>query len=136
MIYLPEFIYGGMDGVITTFAIVSGVAGANLPLKVIVILGLANVFADGFSMGVSNYLSEGARESNNQLNTSLVTFFSFIIMGVIPVLPFMLMKEKKKSYYTSYIITALLLFLMYGSPRKGKISGANPGPLSATSIII
>ncbi|MEJ5314421.1 MULTISPECIES: VIT1/CCC1 transporter family protein [Anaerolinea] len=56
--YLGSMVYGGLDGIITTFAVVSGVAGAGLKPEIIIILGLANVFADGFSMAVGAYLSE------------------------------------------------------------------------------
>ena len=55
--YLPDFIYGGIDGSVTTFAIVAGVTGASLSPKIVLILGFANLFADGFSMAVGNYLS-------------------------------------------------------------------------------
>lgn len=55
--YVGDFIYGGLDGIITTFAVVSGVAGANLGTNIILILGLANLFADGFSMATGAYLS-------------------------------------------------------------------------------
>ena len=55
--FLGEVIYGGLDGIITTFAVVSGVAGANLGANVILIMGLANLFADGFSMATGAYLS-------------------------------------------------------------------------------
>lgn len=60
--YLRDFIYGGVDGVVTTFAVVSGVAGAGLGSGVIVILGSANLLADGFSMAVSNYLGTRAEQ--------------------------------------------------------------------------
>jgi len=53
--YLRDWVYGGIDGAITTFAIVAGVVGAGLSSNVIVILGLANLVADGFSMAASNY---------------------------------------------------------------------------------
>jgi vacuolar iron transporter family protein len=53
--YLRDWVYGGIDGAVTTFAIVAGVTGANLSVKTILILGLANVIADGFSMAASNY---------------------------------------------------------------------------------
>ncbi|MGL1919667.1 MAG: VIT1/CCC1 transporter family protein [Hyphomicrobiales bacterium] len=53
--YLRDWIYGGIDGAITTFAIVAGVVGAGLSTNVIFILGLANLIADGFSMAASNY---------------------------------------------------------------------------------
>ena len=55
--YIGDLVYGGLDGVITTFAVVSGVAGANLGAEVVLILGLANLFADGFSMATGAYLS-------------------------------------------------------------------------------
>lgn len=54
--YLRDWIYGGIDGAVTTFAIVSGVKGAHLATSVILILGFANVIADGFSMAAANYL--------------------------------------------------------------------------------
>lgn len=56
--WLPDFIYGGIDGAITTFAVVAGVVGAELATSVILILGFANLFADGFSMAVGKYLSD------------------------------------------------------------------------------
>ena len=53
--YLRDVIFGAIDGSITTFAIVAGVAGAGLSPFVIIALGLANVLADGFSMAAGNY---------------------------------------------------------------------------------
>ncbi len=53
--YLRDWIYGGIDGAVTTFAVVSGVVGAALSPTIIVILGLANLLADGFSMAAANY---------------------------------------------------------------------------------
>lgn len=55
--YLGDFVLGAVDGTITTFAVVSGAAGANFSNAVALVLGVANLFADGFSMAVSNYLS-------------------------------------------------------------------------------
>jgi VIT1/CCC1 family predicted Fe2+/Mn2+ transporter len=60
--YLRDFIYGAIDGTVTTFAIVSGVAGAGLPAQIVIVLGVANVVADGFSMAASNYLGTRAEE--------------------------------------------------------------------------
>lgn len=56
--YLGSAVYGASDGVVTTFAIVSGVVGAQLDPKIVLILGFANLFADGFSMAVGDYISE------------------------------------------------------------------------------
>lgn len=55
--YLGEIVYGGIDGAVTTFAVVSGAVGAGLSNKVIIILGFANLLADGFAMSVGAYLS-------------------------------------------------------------------------------
>lgn len=54
--YLRDWIYGGIDGAVTTLAVVTGVAGAQLSSWIILALGFANLFADGFSMAASNYL--------------------------------------------------------------------------------
>lgn len=53
--YLRDWVFGGIDGAVTTFAIVAGVVGAQLSTRVIIILGLANLIADGFSMAAGNY---------------------------------------------------------------------------------
>lgn len=53
--YLRDWIYGGIDGTVTTFAVVAGVTGADLSSRIVIILGLANVLADGFSMAASNF---------------------------------------------------------------------------------
>ncbi len=55
--YLRDFVLGAMDGTVTTFAVVAGVAGAGLPSSVAIVLGMANLLADGFSMAAGNYLS-------------------------------------------------------------------------------
>ena len=58
--YLRDFIYGSIDGAVTTFAVVAGVAGANLSWGIVMILGIANLIADGFSMAVGNFLGTRA----------------------------------------------------------------------------
>lgn len=62
--YLGEFVYGGIDGSITTFAVVAGSAGAGLDSSVIIILGFANLIADGFSMSVGAFLSARSEHDN------------------------------------------------------------------------
>ncbi len=61
---LRDVVYGAIDGAVTTFAIVAGVAGAGLSPFVIVALGLANVLADGFSMAAGNYSATKAERDN------------------------------------------------------------------------
>ena len=58
---VEDFVYGAVDGSVTTFAVVAGVIGAELSPSIVLILGFANLFADGFSMAVGNYLSSKTR---------------------------------------------------------------------------
>jgi vacuolar iron transporter family protein len=99
--YLKEFVYGGIDGCVTTFAVVAGATGASLNSGIIIILGFANLIADGFSMSVGNYLSvksgqtaEKKRTQDPEIKspyqTAGATFFSFIFMGFIPLLAYVL----------------------------------------------
>src|SRR5690606_8118311 len=82
---------------VTTFAVVTGAAGANLGVRVILILGFANVLADGFSMAVGSYLSEKSdqdlsvhrgeskkEDHDSPVAASVATFISFILVGFIP----------------------------------------------------
>src|SRR4030065_2526517 len=59
--HFEDFIYGSIDGAVTTFAVVAGVVGASLSPGIILILGFANLFADGFSMAAANYQASKAR---------------------------------------------------------------------------
>ena len=62
--YIGEFVYGGIDGSVTTFAVVAGSAGANLDSSVVIILGFANLIADGFATSVGSYLSNKSEKEN------------------------------------------------------------------------
>jgi len=65
--HFDDFIYGSIDGAVTTFAIVAGVVGASLPVGIVLILGFANLFADGFSMAAANYQASKARNEFVQM---------------------------------------------------------------------
>ncbi|MEM8906656.1 MAG: VIT1/CCC1 transporter family protein [Bacteroidota bacterium] len=62
--YLGEFVYGGIDGSITTFAIVAGSVGADLSSAIIIVLGFANLLADGFSMSIGAFLAAKSEQQN------------------------------------------------------------------------
>lgn len=64
--YIRDWIYGGIDGAVTTFAVVSGVAGAQLSPMIVLILGFANLVADGFSMAASNFLGTRAEQDDHR----------------------------------------------------------------------
>ncbi len=64
--YLRDWIYGGIDGAVTTLAVVAGVVGAHLAASVVLVLGLANLAADGFAMGAANYSGTKAERDDYQ----------------------------------------------------------------------
>jgi VIT1/CCC1 family predicted Fe2+/Mn2+ transporter len=69
--YISEFVYGGIDGAITTFAVVAGAAGANADLSWVLIFGFANLIADGFSMSVGNYFAVKADKDNYEKHRAI-----------------------------------------------------------------
>ncbi len=175
--YLRDWIYGGIDGAVTTFAIVAGVVGADMSARVVLILGTANLLADGFSMAAANYsgtkaelddyarirrmeerhiqvVPEGEREEIRQLFAAkgfagddlkravkvitsseqrwvdmmvaeehgipgvdrspivagVMTFFAFLVCGVVPLLPFI--GGVEASVPLSVVMTALVFFII------------------------
>lgn len=189
-LHLDDFVYGSIDGTVTTFAVVAGVIGAALSPSIVLILGFANLFADGFSMAAANYQAQKVRmeyiemkrkqeeweidnladqekqeirdiyskkgfkdelleeivriitsrrkvwvdtmmkeelglieDSKKPLESSVSTFIGFNIIGIIPLLPFVIFAilETKSDYtfYYSTIFTAVSFFLV--GMIKGKI---------------
>jgi vacuolar iron transporter family protein len=115
--YLPDLVYGANDGIITTFAVVSGVVGAALSESVILILGFANLLADGFSMGASNYL---ARRSNvesgeasdraDAVRHGAATILGFVVAGTIPLVAYLVPMTAGARLATATGLTAAALF--------------------------
>jgi VIT1/CCC1 family predicted Fe2+/Mn2+ transporter len=64
--YTRDWVYGGIDGSVTTFAVVAGVIGADLSPAIVLVIGMANILADGFSMAASNFL--GTRTEHEELS--------------------------------------------------------------------
>lgn len=124
--FLRDFVFAADDGVITTFAVVAGSLGASLSAKVVLIMGAANLIADGFAMAAGNYLAvkseEEYEEAENKskknyhspLPHSIVTFISFVIAGLVPLLPYLF--GFKHSFTVSFILVLISLFIV-GSVR-------------------
>lgn len=181
--YLKDFIYGAIDGAVTTFAVVSGVAGAGLSSSIVLILGIANLVGDGFSMAAGNFLGtraeqeqlaklrmmeqqhiekvpEGEREEIRQIflgkgfegelldqvvdvitddkkrwvetmlqeehglsltpvsawKAATTTFIAFIVVGTIPLLPFLVtlvgIEMSAQPYLISAVLTGVAFFLV------------------------
>lgn len=128
--YLKEFVYGALDGTVTTFAIIAGSAGASLSSSIVLILGISNVLADGFSMASSNYLSEKSKrdqlgeKSLKPFHNAFATFGSFILVGSIPLLPYLLNLTfgiwEDDTFLISCIFTSVA-FILVGQVR-GRIT--------------
>jgi VIT1/CCC1 family predicted Fe2+/Mn2+ transporter len=94
--YLRDMVYGALDGVITTLAVVTGAAGAHLEWRIGVILGLANLVADGLSMGASNYLALKSELEQTRRSVAeeapwrhgLATAASFAVAGSLPLVAY------------------------------------------------
>ncbi len=119
--YLPDVIYGGNDGIVTSFAVISGVQGAKLSMQAMIIITVVNLLADGFSMAASNFSSirsqgevQGiSRGSIEPTLHALATFLAFIIFGSMPILGFLLAAViAPDPFIVSAVITGGTLFLL------------------------
>jgi len=128
--YLKSIVYGGLDGIITTFAVVAGVAGAALGSNIVLILGFANLIADGISMAIGDFLSTRAylemRPSTKKalpLKNAFATFISFLIFGFIPLMAYVvsLFYPLENLFEVSIGLTGFALFIL-GS-LKYRITG-------------
>lgn len=114
--YLPDVVYGANDGIVTTFAVVSGVVGASLANSVVIVLGLANLVADGLSMGASNYLARRStvaaelvarREAGRH---GVATTLGFVVAGALPLAAYLLPLRDAARFPTAVGLAAGALF--------------------------
>jgi vacuolar iron transporter family protein len=126
--YIRDVIYGANDGIITTFAVVAGVTGGALSARAVLIVGVANLLADGLSMGVGNYLSirshESARaaqdlpeEESLPARHGIATFLAFVAAGAVPLLPYLVPGLTDERFVLSILLTFAALFAV-GAARS------------------
>ena len=131
--YLGDLVYGANDGLITTFAVVAGVSGASLPGSIVLILGFANLLADGFSMGASNFLSLRSRASLERgeqrpvtepfpARHGLATFLAFVAAGIIPLVAYVLAGDTTPFLVTT--VTTLAVLFAIGALRSMVTGGS------------
>lgn len=126
--HIGDLVFGANDGIVTTFAVVSGVQGASLSPRVAIILGIANLLADGFAMGAGNYLGmiseqDYQKSVNGVVNEGKVhalghgaaIFVAFVLAGSVPLLPFAFVGGQN-TFLTSCVATGATLFFV-GSLR-------------------
>lgn len=121
--YIRDLVYGANDGLITTFAVVSGVAGGALSHVAVLVIGAANLAADGVSMGAGNLLAiradERARAADGlpELETypwkhGLATLLAFVVAGAIPLVPFLMPIAASSRFTASTASTFGALFVL------------------------
>lgn len=123
--YLRDVVYGAVDGVVTTMAVVAGATGANLETRVGLILGLANLAADGISMGASNYL--GLKSQLEQRGESvhaeqpwrhgLATVIAFAAAGFIPLLGYLLPLPSAITVFHATLFLSFVTLAAAGAAR-------------------
>jgi len=133
--YLSDIIFSASDGIITTFAVVAGSAGALLDHRIVLILGFANLFADGFSMASGSYIGvkseieyekskglERVREGS-PLYHGILTFLAFNIAGSIPLIPFIFKMVPAFGFSILFVLIGLFTvgFLRNIYTKKGLI---------------
>ena len=115
--YLRDLIYGANDGIVTTLVVVSGVAGAALSPNIVLILGAANLLADGFSMGASNVLAERSTLSaamrprfRDASRHGAATIAGFMLAGLIPLSAYLLPVLEGVRFQAACGMAAIALF--------------------------
>ncbi len=119
--YIRDLVYGANDGIITTFAVVAGVAGGSLSHTAVLVVGAANLIADGLSMAVGNFLAirsnESARAAQNlpeeeahPVKHGLATFAAFVSAGAVPLVPYVFAGWRTDGFLWSTVLTLATLF--------------------------
>jgi len=127
--YIRDLVYGATDGVITTFAVVAGVTGGTLSPRTVLILGVANLLADGLSMGVSNYLAIRSEErvqeakgdtfpESRPARRGFATFAAFVIAGAVPLVPYLLPRPSVGRFIAASALSLVVLFVVGAARSK------------------
>ncbi len=130
MHYVRDIVYAANDGIVTTFAVVAGVRGAGLEGLAVLALGLANLAADGLSMGMGNYLGIKSKratdlgrdgydewaETRHAAKHGGVTWAAFVAAGLAPLVPFLVGLDVGPGFRASAVVAAAALFAV-GSLR-------------------
>lgn len=142
--YIRDIVLSANDGIVTTFAVVAGSLGASLSPSVVVILGMANLFADGLSMSTGAYLgvkseiefeqSSGQRikVGSRPLKNGLVSFISFGAAGFIPLISYIFKIENSFTVSAILVVISLLIVGIF----RGIVSNKHIARTAIENILI
>ncbi|MFZ5933198.1 MAG: VIT1/CCC1 transporter family protein [Patescibacteria group bacterium] len=141
---LRDVVFAADDGAITTFAVIAGSQGAGISPTVVIILGFANLLADGFSMATGIYLGakseleyEKAKgdphwKSDSPFKQGVATFISFALAGFFPLVPFIL--KIQPTFVLSSLTIAIFLFVL--GVLKGSYTGKGLAKSGLETLLI
>ncbi len=114
--FLRNFVFGAEDSLVSTVGLLSGVSFAGLASREIILSGVILIMVEAISMGAGVYISEGSEkeldpnEKENQLSDAVVMFFSYALIGLIPLLPYILLDPPQRAFYWSIAASLAALF--------------------------
>jgi len=130
--FMKDIVFGANDGIVTTFAVVSGFNGASLnstdamalSVSVVLLFGLANLFSDGVAMGLGNYLSYSTdlgtiehvtkKDRKTPFLSALMIFLAFMLFGFVPLIPYVFNIGDNQTKFLLAIIFSTIALLILG----------------------
>jgi VIT1/CCC1 family predicted Fe2+/Mn2+ transporter len=138
--YLRNFIFGAEDALVSTVGLLTGIAFAGVGNRTVIISGIVYIIVEAISMSAGAYLSEDSANDlpaegvrDNQITDAIVMFFSSLLIGIIPVLPYLFPTEGHVSFYWSVAFSLISLFAV--GIIKGLVVGRHP-IISAIKITV
>ncbi len=133
--FFRNFVFGAEDGLVSTVGLLSGVSFAGLAAREIILSGVILIIVEAISMAAGVYISEDTEkeidpsEKENQLNDAAVMFFSYALIGMIPLLPYIALDDTNIAFYWSIIASLIALFavglvkgfFIHSHPLKGAL---------------
>ena len=118
--FIRNFVFGAEDGLVSTVGLLSGVSFAGLGARYIVISGIVLILVEALSMAAGAYISEDSstdiisdgEKGSNLIYDSIVMFFSYALIGLIPLLPYVFSENTRLAFYWSLGMTLFALFAL------------------------
>lgn len=118
--FLRNFVFGAEDSLVSTVGLLSGLSFAGLGSRTVIVSGIILILVEAISMAAGTYLAEDSTndltdvngEKENQLTDSLVMFFSYLIIGLVPLLPYMAMPNTNQAFVWSVFLSLIALFFV------------------------
>ncbi len=117
--YLRNFIFGAEDSLVSTVGLLSGVSFAGLGSREIILSGVILILVESISMGVGVYLSEDSAnelpqpgENDNSVVDATIMLISYLLIGLIPLLPYVFSADTKVGFYWSVGFSLFALFCL------------------------